>query len=924
MSDAPELLWESAELIEAIAKAYLDEGMATAWRLEFAAVGEALRQISQHLRSVRYVAIGVLGIGGTAIVLRVKDKLFPGVDNALKFPRPIERFAGTLAEMVASELKFLANLRHPGLVRILYYRTIPDLQPYGSFPFYLTEVIDGGTSEQYLAENPTSSALLTLVLGTAKVLAYLHGHGDAPFVHLDVKPKNVIVTEDGRPILLDLGTCKQLNGRDDQTVLSYTPGYAHPDQVRLMMSSVSTGATLVARIPRNAIQPGWDLWAFGKTLLAWMGVDSNTGEIARDALAEQMDAYSRKYLFLLCARILIDSPMHWLIKKVGIDESLLQAIAIRSASDLVCQIEKLLGIQDPTRMVPELKPASTGSIQAAPGVHVTSTYRLTKTLEHRLFRRLNSVTQLGLVSQVFPSAKHTRRDHSLGTYGNVCRMIKALYDDPMSPLFKQVIEEPDIREILLTSLLHDLGQFPMAHDLEDIDIKIFDHENLTAAMLRGHWKPGKRGSRQIVFDSLSVVFKMWATTPDRIVSILSAKPKFNNASQKDKLLRSIISGPLDADKLDYLFRDARYTDVPYPNGIDVDRLFRCLTTVIVPKTPGGIENVPAIGVHAKGRVAAEFMTMARYAMFSQVYWHHAVRAQKAMLFRAVSALLAPLTAPRLQEFRADFLAMVCSLPESMYREPIAQRVLPLETPQTVATAAFVNLGEEDEGLDLATTADTSATDTGAGTDLVATDAAVLTWLRDRMRMSSLVEAELIQGILTRNLFKRLWVVSRKTVEPADWDELCDVWAKLTPRQRNLAAINFEQKIRMRLSSVGGAKDITRLQASDAKELITQFSEARTPWLLIDLPGAKSGSDVGLHYVTEVQARRMRKDDAAVGAVEESAAWKRYAGDLRSEAGKVRVFCAESLVETIDISISQIQGFADLLEVVQAASAQRAN
>ena len=69
---------------------------------------------------------------------------------------------------------------------------------------------------------------------------------------------------------------------------------------------------------------------------------------------------------------------------------------------------------------------------------------------------------------------------------------------------------------------------------------------------------------------------------------------------------------------------------------------------------------------------------------------------------------------------------------------------------------------------------------------------------------------------------------------------------------------------------------------------------------------------------------MRKDDAAVGAVEESAAWKRYAGDLRSEAGKVRVFCAESLVETIDISISQIQGFADLLEVVQAASAQRAN
>lgn len=920
MDEGVELPWESEELLQAISRAYASEGLQTAWNRESPAVGEALKQISQHLRPVRYAAIGVLGVGGSAIVLRVRDKLFPEVDNALKFPRPIERVAGTLAEMIASELRSLAGLRHPSLVRILYYRTVPDVNPYGNFPFYLTEVIEGGSSESYLHSNARPSALINLILGTARVLAYLHGHSATPFVHLDVKPGNVIVTENGHPVLLDLGTCKQLNGRSDQTVLAFTPGFAHPDQVRHMISEVKSGRALVGRIPRTAIQPGWDLWALGKTILSWMGIDPETGRASDGALANQVDAYTRKYLFLLCARLLVDEPIHWLGKKVGVDQDLLKSMAIRSADNLVLQLEKLTGAYDPTRLVPEMTPASTGSIQAAPGVHVTNTQRLTRTLEHRLFRRLNSVTQLGLVSQVFPSARHTRRDHSLGTYGNVCRMIKALYDDPMSPLFKQAIAESDIREILLTSLLHDLGQFPMAHDLEDIDSKIFDHEDLTASMLRGHWKTGKKGSRRLTFESLSGVFQMWGTIPDRIISILSAKAKSGSASQKDKLLRSIISGPIDADKLDYLFRDARYTDVPYPNGIDVDRLFRCLTTVIVPKIRGGIENVPVIGVHAKGKIAAEFMTMARYAMFSQVYWHHAVRAQKAMLSRATSALLAQLSATKTEEFRSSFLSMVCGLPESMYRETATQKALGLEAPSGVG----LNAGSEGEvgEQDGTSQEEPSMPDTGSGTDLVATDAAVLTWLRDRMRAHALVEAELIQGILTRSLFKRLWVVSRENVRGAEWDELCDVWSKLTAKQRNIASIAFEQKVRKRLNTGDGPQDITQLRGSEAKEIVAQLSESRTPWLLVDLPGAKSGSDVGLHYVTEVQARRMRKDDAAVGTVEKSAAWDRYAGDLRAEAGKVRIFCRENLVETVDVSISQVQGFADLLEVVQAASIHR--
>lgn len=891
-------VWASQDLDEAIRQSYESAGILNDWYKERDVVREALRVIGSILPSSRYKPVGVLGVGGTGIVLHLTDSLFPSVENALKFPRPIPGLAQAIAEMVAKELAFLADLRYRGIVRMVYYRIVPDFIAYGAFPFYLMEAVTGLSSKTYLKEAGTQESFLRVMLESAKTVQYLHNFPGGPYVHLDIKPQNIVVTGEGAPILIDLGTCKKLSRGHDRTVLACTQDFAHPGLTRLLVSDTASGHKRLGQIDRSEIDPVWDLWSYARTVLAWMGVRYDDGTLEHAALAERLDAYTRKFLFLLCARLLTDFQPHWLLEKVGVDEAFVKSIPIRSADQLVAQIGKLLGTYNPLARVPELSLATTGSIQAAPGVHVKNTERLTQTLEHRLFRRLNGITQLGIVSQIFPGAKHTRREHSLGTYGNVCRMLKALYADPTSPFFRQIVEEQDVHDILLASLLHDLGQFPMAHDLEDVDEKVFDHEDLTQAMLKGIWKTGRRGSKSIRFESMEPVFRAWNTTPERIIELLSAKARSSSASQKDKLLRSIISGPLDADKLDYLFRDARYTDVPYPNGIDVDRLFRSLTTVIVPRIPGGTSNVPAIGVHAKGKIAAEFMTMARYAMFSQVYWHHAVRAQKAMLARAVAALLATLNPAKSEEFRALFVEMVCELPESMYRHSVPTQLdLPTE-PSLTAPKSNV----------------------GAGTDLVASDAAVLTWLRDRMIGAGLQEAELIQGILTRNLFKRLWVVGRDAASSTDWDEMCELWEKMSARQKERASHGLEQKIRARLVGANQAQDVTLMKAVDAKSLASQLTDARTPWLLVDMPGAKSGSDVGLHYVTEVQARRMRKDDRAMGTLEPSSAWKHYAEGLRSVAGNVRVFCDGRLVETLDASVTQVAGFEDLLAAVQAESA----
>ncbi|MFM7739179.1 MAG: metal-dependent phosphohydrolase, partial [Planctomycetota bacterium] len=91
------------------------------------------------------------------------------------------------------------------------------------------------------------------------------------------------------------------------------------------------------------------------------------------------------------------------------------------------------------------------------------------------------------------------------------------------------------------------------------------------------------------------------------------------------LVSSMLSGPVDIDKLDYLMRDSLHCGVPYGRNFDVGRLISSLCV-----NSGG----SGIALSNKGRTAAELLVFARYVMFSEVYWHHAVRSATAMFQRA--------------------------------------------------------------------------------------------------------------------------------------------------------------------------------------------------------------------------------------------------------------------------------------------------
>jgi HD superfamily phosphohydrolase len=162
---------------------------------------------------------------------------------------------------------------------------------------------------------------------------------------------------------------------------------------------------------------------------------------------------------------------------------------------------------------------------------------------------------------------------------------------------------------MVAALLHDLGHWPFCHPIEDICLPgVPTHEMFANSfLLEGE-----------IADTLR---HDWDIQPRDVVAILSEKP----GDPASRILRSMLSGPVDIDKMDYLFRDSLHAGVPYGRNFDQERLIGSLCL----NAAGD-----ALAISDKGKTAAEMMVFARYVMFSEVYWHHGVRAATAMLQRA--------------------------------------------------------------------------------------------------------------------------------------------------------------------------------------------------------------------------------------------------------------------------------------------------
>lgn len=229
------------------------------------------------------------------------------------------------------------------------------------------------------------------------------------------------------------------------------------------------------------------------------------------------------------------------------------------------------------------------------------------------FQRLRRVKQLGFAHLVYPGAVHTRFLHALGVYHLSRRAMDAL--DRKGLLSQLTTDELETLPVVrLAALLHDVGHYAFSHAMEELEADSIPghHEEAAARFLESPQiraalgGPGD-GASQLVLE---------------LIQGRSSHP-----------LQGLVSGSLDLDKIDYLRRDSLFCGVPY-GAVDVERLLESLT--LAREEDGAPLEV---AVTEKGLSALESLLFAKYQMFRNVYWHHAVRSATVAFRRLVEGAL---------------------------------------------------------------------------------------------------------------------------------------------------------------------------------------------------------------------------------------------------------------------------------------------
>lgn len=210
-------------------------------------------------------------------------------------------------------------------------------------------------------------------------------------------------------------------------------------------------------------------------------------------------------------------------------------------------------------------------------------------------QRLRRIKQLGMTYLVYPSANHTRFEHSLGALHLAGRIGERLGLKP---------EEK--AEIRMAGLLHDIGHGPLSHTSEE----------LLARYLK---KPHEKVGRGIIEDSsISEILEREGMDPREIGAIVSGGRDY---------LGKIICSEFDVDRMDYLVRDAHHTGVAY-GIVDLDRVVNTLQI-----------HDNTLVISERGLRAVEALLVARFLMIPTVYLHHASRIADAMFLRAIERII---------------------------------------------------------------------------------------------------------------------------------------------------------------------------------------------------------------------------------------------------------------------------------------------
>ncbi|MEM1942626.1 MAG: HD domain-containing protein [Nitrososphaerota archaeon] len=225
--------------------------------------------------------------------------------------------------------------------------------------------------------------------------------------------------------------------------------------------------------------------------------------------------------------------------------------------------------------------------------YITLTEQELGLVDSRTVQRLRRISQLPLVHLVYPGARHSRFDHSLG-----CMHLAGEFADHLR------LDESEKTLVRVAALLHDAGHTPFSHLLEELlVVKGLSHEDMSIRIIQQDGEVSKE-------------LRQMGVSVDDVVDMLRGRSK----------LSGLISGPLDVDRLDFLVRDSYFSGATY-GVVDVKRIIR-LTKLL--------DDGPAVDSRVIG--AVEELAMARYHSFINIYFHHAVRAAQLLLLRGAIIL----------------------------------------------------------------------------------------------------------------------------------------------------------------------------------------------------------------------------------------------------------------------------------------------
>jgi HD superfamily phosphohydrolase len=225
-------------------------------------------------------------------------------------------------------------------------------------------------------------------------------------------------------------------------------------------------------------------------------------------------------------------------------------------------------------------------------------------------QRLRRLRQLGLAYLAFPSAEHSRFSHALGAlaigtlaFDELLRKSRELFGSAGDAAYQR-------RLVRAALLLHDIGHGPFSHSCESVlGVR---HESRTTAL--------------VALPEVAQGIAALEVDPTDVLGLILGDPR-----SRYPALRELVSGPnLDADRMDYLQRDAYFTGVS-TGRFDAEQLVASLRTF---ERDGKL----AVGIDRRGVVALESFVMARYMMFASVYFHHTTRMFEHVLHEVLRGL----------------------------------------------------------------------------------------------------------------------------------------------------------------------------------------------------------------------------------------------------------------------------------------------